>query len=128
MSPASQCYEIAIQLIVAIIRFDNAIELRPSFAAVLAPGPHTLSLSLEDYEAKTVRVNIEEGGGNGRVRKNVVLDSLFGEKIAFRGAKGPFVNDFRKLLTPFLHKLSAFGTDSRLLHFNASYLSARILI
>ena len=59
-----------------------------SFAAVLAPGPHTLSLSLEDYEAKTVRVNIaEDMDGKGRVRKNVVLDSLFGEKIAFRSAK-----------------------------------------
>ena len=54
---------------------------------MLPPGTHTLSLSLEDYEAKTVRVNIAEGGSGGRVRKNVVLDSLFGEKIAFRNAK-----------------------------------------
>ena len=88
-------------MIAVMMKFHDAFELPPSFAAVLAPGPHTLSLSLEDYEAKTVRVNIEEGGGSGRVRKNVVLDSLFGEKITFRSAKGPFIYDVRKIWTPF---------------------------
>jgi hypothetical protein len=51
------------------------------FSAILPVGTHTITFSLDDYETKAVRVKIAEGM---RERKNVVLDSLFGEKIPFR--------------------------------------------
>ena len=54
---------------------------RATFSASLAEGAHTLTFELADYETKTVRVRV---GPGDRKRKNVVLDSIFGDKIEFR--------------------------------------------
>ena len=65
------------------------------FRAILPPGRYSLSISLTNFENKTVYFDIPVGGK--RVRKNVVLDSMFGDKLTYHSSPAAIETKLKEL-------------------------------